>query len=69
MGEGLLNAKQPQEHCLCFIRTISDLDIGHPLAWRFIDLTESGEIDMEAKNMVEGLSQKIQEVQKLSLHR
>lgn len=35
---GLLDLKSPKDQCLCFIRTISNIDLQHHKVWRFIDM-------------------------------
>ena len=55
---GLLKqAEGANDHCLCFIRIINDLDtnLDHPKAWRYVDMGEGGRLDEDAKRHLEKL--------------
>ena len=42
--KGLLIDPDPDDHCLCFIRELTDINLNHSKAWRFIDQSDNGEV-------------------------
>ena len=46
---GLENEADPEAHCLCFIRTLRDVNFSHPKAWRFVDQMADGMHDDDAE--------------------
>ena len=45
------------QHCLCFVRIIQNMEehLSHPLAWRFIDLTDTNSLDNDAQERLSNL--------------
>ncbi len=56
---GLVQDAKPDAHCLCFTRSLRDINLTHEKAWRFIDQTEQRSIDEESQLLLEEMKTKI----------
>lgn len=46
---GLMDDPDPGSHCLAFIRNITDVDLQHKKAWRFVDQNSDGSTNTDAQ--------------------
>ena len=53
--EGIALNEKRQDRCLAFIRHINNINLQHPKAWRFIDMTADKQLDTEAQQLMTSL--------------
>ena len=53
--EGISLNQRRSESSLAFIRHVNNINLQHPKAWRFIDMTADGQLDTEAKQLMTSL--------------
>ena len=49
--EGIRKNERRRERCIAFIRELTDINMKHDLAWRFVDM-EGGKVDTEAQGLL-----------------
>ncbi len=59
IDRGLIQDSNPNAHCLCFTRTLHDINLMHNKAWRFIDQTDQKAIDEESQLLLEETKDRI----------
>ena len=52
---GITLNERRRDRCLAFIRHVNNINLQHPKAWRFIDMTADGQLDTEAKQLMTSL--------------
>ena len=53
--EGITLNERRRDRCLAFIRHINNINLQHPKAWRFIDMTADKQLDTEAQQLMTSL--------------
>ena len=53
--EGIAQNDRRKDRCLAFIRHINNINLQHPKAWRFIDMTADKQLDTEAQQLMTSL--------------
>ena len=53
--EGISSNRRRQDRCLAFIRHINNINLQHPKAWRFIDMTADKQLDTETQQLMTSL--------------
>ena len=49
--EGVRKNERRRDRCLAFVRELTNIDLKHDLAWRFVDM-EDGKVDEEAQQLL-----------------
>ena len=55
IAEGIALNDKRKDRCLAFIRHINNINLQHPKAWRFIDMTADKQLDTEAQQLMTSL--------------
>ena len=58
IDNGLLQDPKRDEHCLCFVRNLTNINMKHDKAWRFIDKLDTGDVDNVAQSLLSELKEK-----------
>lgn len=59
---GLKKDTMRNEHCLCFIRDIRNINLKHPKSWRFIEQNDDGSVNEEPMERLSHLCQSLEDI-------